>query len=135
MRAEAVEALQRAAKTAEPILDRAGSLRYAGQNYELEVALPPGDLDEGNWDELLRRFEAEHERQYGFALPGETVELVNLRVTALGPEQPPAFALSPRVAGGPGRYGRCGSTRPVRSRVPSSGARRSLRAPSSTARS
>jgi N-methylhydantoinase A len=95
LREEAVDALQRAAKTAEPLLDRAGSLRYAGQNYELEVALPPGDLHERNWDELLRRFEAEHERQYGFALPGETVELVNLRVTALSPEQPPAFALSP----------------------------------------
>ena len=101
LRAEAVEALQRAAKTAEPLLDRAGSLRYAGQNYELEVALPPGDLDEGNWEELLRRFEAEHERQYGFALPGETVELVNLRVTALSPEQPPAFALSPASPSAP----------------------------------
>ncbi len=101
LRTEAVEALQRAAKTSEPILDRAGSLRYVGQNYELEVALPSGDLDEGNWAQLLRRFEAEHERQYGFALPGETVELVNLRVTALGPEQPPAFALSPVTSAAP----------------------------------
>ncbi len=101
LRTEAVEALQRAARTAEPLLDRAGSLRYVGQNYELEVALPSGDLDEGNWEELLRRFEAEHERQYGFALPGETVELVNLRVTALGPEQPPAFAPSPVSASAP----------------------------------
>jgi N-methylhydantoinase A len=62
--------------------------------------LPPGDLDANGWDELLRRFEAEHERQYGFALPGETVELVNLRVTALSPEEPlelPPAPASPPV--------------------------------------
>jgi N-methylhydantoinase A len=100
LREDAVCALQRAAPTDEPLVDRAASLRYVGQNYELEVALPPGDLDARAWEELLRRFEAEHERQYGFALPGEAVELVNLRVTALGPEEPPEFALaapSPRA--------------------------------------
>jgi N-methylhydantoinase A len=89
-----VTALQHAATAHDPVLDRAGSLRYVGQNYELEVPLPPGDLDADGWEELICRFEAEHERQYGFALPGETVELVNLRVTALSPEEPPEFALS-----------------------------------------
>jgi len=101
LRDDAVSALQRAATTDEPLVDRAASLRYVGQNYELEVALPPGDLDTRAWEELLRRFEADHERQYGFALPGEAVELVNLRVTALSPEEPPELALetpSPRTS-------------------------------------
>ncbi len=67
---------------------RSADLRYAGQNYELEVPLPDGDLDEGRWQMLLDRFEAEHDRQYGFRLPGAAIELINLRVTALRPELP-----------------------------------------------
>ena len=37
-------------------------------------------------------FAAAHERQYGFALPGEPVELINLRVTALKPAPARDFA-------------------------------------------
>ena len=33
--------------------DRSADLRYAGQNYELEVALPDGDLDDDRWQALL----------------------------------------------------------------------------------
>jgi N-methylhydantoinase A len=69
-------------------------MRYAGQNYELEIPLPEGDLDAG-WGELLAGFEAEHERQYGFRLDREPVELINLRVTALHPEAPPSLAAPP----------------------------------------
>jgi N-methylhydantoinase A len=67
---------------------RSADLRYAGQNYELEVPLPDGELDDEGWHALLARFEAGHERQYGLRLPGEAIELINLRVTALRPETP-----------------------------------------------
>ena len=42
-----------------------------------------------------------HERQYGFALPGEAVELINLRVTALRPEPPARFRGSARRRAAP----------------------------------
>jgi N-methylhydantoinase A len=98
LREEAVRELRRTVDAGEPLLDRAAALRYAGQNYELEVPLAPGDLDSPGWEELRRRFEVEHERQYGFALPAETVELVNLRVTAIHPEPLPEAQVPPPTA-------------------------------------
>src|SRR5205085_1208392 len=79
--------LRRNVDADDPIVRRTADLRYAGQNYELEVAIPDGGLDEV-WPELLERFARDHERQYGFSLPGEAVELINLRVTALRPDLP-----------------------------------------------
>jgi N-methylhydantoinase A len=93
----AVAELRRSVEVADPIVARSAAMRYAGQNYELEVRLPDRDLDEHGWPELLARFEVEHERQYGFALPGEVVELVHLRVTALREDKPPRI-LTPAYA-------------------------------------
>jgi N-methylhydantoinase A/oxoprolinase/acetone carboxylase beta subunit len=61
---------------------RQAALRYEGQNFELEVEIPEHELDEGGWEALLDTFQEEHERHYGFSLPGEPIELINLRVTA-----------------------------------------------------
>jgi N-methylhydantoinase A len=54
---------------------RGADVRYRRQSFELTV--PAGD-----WDGLADRFHAEHERRHGYAMPGEPVELVALRVTA-----------------------------------------------------
>jgi N-methylhydantoinase A len=56
------------------------ALRYAGQSFELEVAdaLPPRPVAE-----LAERFHREHERLYGWRLPGEPIELVHVRVRAV----------------------------------------------------
>jgi N-methylhydantoinase A len=83
----AVADLRRSVSVDEPLLRRSADMRYAGQNYELEILLPAGDLEQG-FDELLEQFEREHERQYGFRLEGEVIEIINLRVTALRPELP-----------------------------------------------
>jgi N-methylhydantoinase A len=87
----AVDDLRRSVAVDDPVVRRSADMRYLGQNYELETALPDGDL-EPRWLDLLEAFEAEHERQYGFRLPDEPIELVNLRVTALRPEAPPRLA-------------------------------------------
>jgi len=79
----------------EPVLERTAAMRYMGQNYEVEVALPPGEIDDEGWHELLARFEAEHDRQFGFALPDETVEIINLRVTALRLDPRPQTTVAP----------------------------------------
>jgi N-methylhydantoinase A len=88
LRADALRELAASVGDAEPRIRRAGAMRYEGQNYELEVEIPDGELDDGGWQALLERFEVEHERQYGFALPGEPVELINLRATAFLDEGP-----------------------------------------------
>jgi N-methylhydantoinase A len=56
--------------------------RYVGQNYELEVEWGPGGPAG-----LKAAFEARHRQLYGYAT-GETVECVNLRVTARAVEEP-----------------------------------------------
>jgi N-methylhydantoinase A len=102
LREDAVAELRRSIDGAEPVVDRVAGMRYEGQNYELDVALPGGDLDAHGWDELLERFEREHEMQYGFALPGEVVELINLRATAVLEEPLPLARPAERAARSPG---------------------------------
>ncbi len=89
---DAIAELLRNVDVDEVQVRRSADLRYAGQNYELEVPLPDGDLDDERWQALLARFEEEHDRQYGFRLPGEAIEMINLRVTALRPEEPVRLA-------------------------------------------
>jgi N-methylhydantoinase A len=91
LRVEAVEELHKSVGPLDAHIARSADLRYVGQNHELEVDLGEVELDEAGWGELLHRFETEHNRKFGFALPGTPIELVNLRVTALHPRTPPAF--------------------------------------------
>jgi N-methylhydantoinase A len=58
------------------LLKRSVDLRYAGQNYELEV-----DGGDGAPEALRAAFERRHRQLYGYAT-GESVECVNLRVSA-----------------------------------------------------
>jgi N-methylhydantoinase A len=69
-------------------------MRYLGQNYEVEVPLPAAMFNEAAWNETLQRFAVRHEELYGFALPNEPVELINLRVTAFEAEPERAWRLS-----------------------------------------
>ena len=49
-------------------------LRYRGQGYELNLPFTKN---------LLKEFEQEHQRRYGYAHPGREVELVTLRLRAI----------------------------------------------------
>lgn len=62
----------------------AADLRYRGQAFELTLSLPDRPLCDQGLAELRMRFDAEHARVYGYSAPEEPVELVNLRLTALG---------------------------------------------------
>lgn len=53
--------------------------RYSGQSFELDIEHTPGV------HALVERFHEKHERRYGYAVPDETVELVNARLTATAP--------------------------------------------------
>jgi N-methylhydantoinase A len=80
------------------LLKRSADLRYAGQNYELEV-----DGADGAPEALRATFERRHRQLYGYAT-GESVECVNLRVTAQLVDDdvmlpPPAVAGPARPAG------------------------------------
>ncbi|MBI3515473.1 MAG: hydantoinase/oxoprolinase family protein, partial [Proteobacteria bacterium] len=68
---------------------RLADLRYSGQAYELSIPVPDGAPTRAD---LLARFGAEHERQYGHRSDSDPVDLMTVRVTARA-----------RVAG-PSRY-------------------------------
>ncbi len=56
-----------------PHYRRSADLRYRGQGYELNLPLT---------DNLLRDFQQEHQRRYGYAHHGREVEIVTLRLRA-----------------------------------------------------
>ena len=60
------------------------SLRYKDQGFELDVPWREAAGRAGPVDALLDGFHAAHERLYGFALRGTAVEIVTLRVDAVG---------------------------------------------------
>jgi N-methylhydantoinase A len=65
-------------------LMRAADLRYAHQSFELTCPLPAGQLTPALVQQLVEAFHDAHRRLYTYDLPNAPVELVNLRVTALG---------------------------------------------------
>ena len=70
---------------------RSADLRYLGQGYHLEAPVPGGAIDRRALDGMCEAFHAAHEATYGFRNPGEPIELVNIRVTATGRMDKPAF--------------------------------------------
>lgn len=62
----------------------AADLRYVGQEYTVTVEWPGEWSTDKALSELTLMFEAEHLSRYGHNNPGESVELVNIRMSALG---------------------------------------------------
>jgi len=71
---------------------RQADLRYRRQAYELTIPLIEGPINRSVLDALAEAFHARHAQTYGHANRAEAVQLVNLRVTALGRQ--PALRLA-----------------------------------------
>ena len=65
-------------------MERAADLRYGRQAYELTVPAPDGPVSQDTLDELAQLFHEKHRLTYGHDNPEEAVQLVNLRLTAIG---------------------------------------------------
>ncbi|MBC3193710.1 hydantoinase/oxoprolinase family protein [Pseudonocardia sp. C8] len=64
-------------------IERRAELRYAGQNHELAVEVPDGEVTPGLLERIRERFVAEHERLYGY-VSDDDVQLVTYRLRAIG---------------------------------------------------
>jgi N-methylhydantoinase A len=91
--------------------ERGADLRYEHQSFELTCPLGAGPLTAARLEQLVATFHAEHRRLYSYDLPTAPVELVNLRVTALGTL--PRGERSLPVTGGGTRAGAITGHRPV----------------------
>jgi N-methylhydantoinase A len=66
-------------------------LRYVGQNFELILPVESGSVFPDALDRLLQSFHARHREFYGYDMPAQGVEIVNLRlVVTAAREVPPA---------------------------------------------
>ena len=70
--------------TTPPVLSRSVDLRYVGQNWELNVSLPGGELTAADVQAAAQQFHDEHKRVYGYALEGEELEILTFLLTAVG---------------------------------------------------
>ncbi|MEM7021943.1 MAG: hydantoinase/oxoprolinase family protein [Pseudomonadota bacterium] len=78
-------------------LRRSVDMRYAGQNYELDVPFPAGPVTPDLLPRLQQAFEAAHQQMYGYIAAEEPIQLVTFRIEAIGvvekatiPSSPPA---------------------------------------------
>jgi N-methylhydantoinase A len=65
-------------------MQRSADLRYPRQAYELTVPFEGAAVTRASLDRLMATFHERHEQTYGHANPNEPVQMVNLRVTAVG---------------------------------------------------
>ncbi len=72
-------------------ITRRADLRYARQGFELAVDVPDGTLDSESLMSVVNAFHRTHEQLYTYAAPDAPVEIVNLRVTAIGRLDKPDF--------------------------------------------
>jgi N-methylhydantoinase A len=72
-------------------------LRYVGQYHEVNVEADEGDVQSMNCEGMRKGFHREHNRLYGYDLEqeGTEVELVNVRMSAVGITEKPSFREEP----------------------------------------
>lgn len=95
---------------AEPITIVSLEMRYERQNWELTIPVDPQNL---TVEAVSRAFDREHERLYGFAMPTEYHEIINLRCTTIAQLKDPAHLLTRLVPDFTGADGRPTGTRQI----------------------
>jgi N-methylhydantoinase A len=78
---------------------RSVDLRYQGQSHELPVPVPSGPLTPQHLASLHQQFHEVHVHAYGYAAPEDPIELVNVRLTALGLSPKPRLQALPQGSG------------------------------------
>lgn len=95
IREAAVADLRAEGFAGEPAIAYSINMRYLGQNYEHEVAIPTEAISSGRLQEAYDAFIRVHEQQYGYAIEDEIIELVSFRVTASGSRAAPRLTATP----------------------------------------
>ncbi len=91
---QARDAYDRMLPGSDPTVQLFAEVRYLGQSHELAVR---ADRD---WSRLRSRFEEAHRSRFGFDLPTDAVQLVNLRAEMIG-DAPMSWGQLPRRSGTP----------------------------------
>jgi N-methylhydantoinase A len=76
-------------------------MRYAGQNYELNIPLPDAAHDQSLLDALTAGFNQAYARQYDYTAADESIEIVTFRIEAYGVVEKPQFEAHEEVGEDP----------------------------------
>src|SRR2546429_594928 len=90
MTRQATEVVRESAVVGEIAVARSADARYVGQGYELTVPVPWGSVDVAALGRVGAEFDDIYAARYGYANPGEPVEVVTWKLSAVGG--------SPRIA-------------------------------------
>jgi len=77
--------------------------RYVKQYHEVSFPVPPEAVAAGDLETIAPRFHAEHNRMYGYSLENEgtPIELINVRLRAVGLTEKPAYREEERAGADP----------------------------------
>ena len=76
-------------------------MRYAGQNYELNIALPEAAGDAEFLEVLTARFNDAYAQRYDYTAPEEAIEIVTFRMEAYGEVEKPKFEIHESIGEDP----------------------------------
>jgi N-methylhydantoinase A len=99
MARQAVAVVRESAVAGEIAIARSADARYVGQGYELTVPVPAGPLDGNALARVRRAFDDVYAARYGYAQPGEPVEVVTWKLSAIGGAPRVALAKAAAEAG------------------------------------
>ncbi|AHK05224.1 conversion of mannopinic acid to glutamic acid and mannose (plasmid) [Agrobacterium tumefaciens LBA4213 (Ach5)] len=88
---------QEGIETERRVVNRTADMRYVGQNYELQVSVPAGELGADTLQTLVNGFEQAHQQRFGFIAEGEQIQIVTLRLEAAGVVNKAEFAPHPEA--------------------------------------
>ncbi len=77
------------------VFERAADMRYVGQEHAVAVRVPAAMGDEAARAEIKKLFDDAHELRYSHSAPGESADIVSLRVSAIGRLEKPQFPKIP----------------------------------------
>ena len=77
------------------VFERAADMRYVGQEHAVAVRVPATMGDEAARAEIKKLFDDAHELRYSHSAPGESADIVSLRVSAIGRLGKPEFPKIP----------------------------------------
>ena len=85
------DALSMQGHTDDVVLANAVEMRYLGQNYELEVALPFDTFSAEHCASMWQSFHDLHERRFGFSIAREVIEVITFKTTATATIKAPSL--------------------------------------------
>ena len=98
---ESTQALKEQGYTENIEIYRALEMRYFGQNHELEVGIGFEEFNDETIASIWQSFHAAHKARYNFDIPGETIELISIKITAISATGKPVLPKLPKGDGAP----------------------------------